>query len=68
MWPSVVVAHRLSSCRLWALKHRLSGCGIQAQLLHGRWDLPGSRIEPVSPAMAGGFLSTDHQGSPDAHS
>ena len=24
----------------------------------GMWDLPGSGIEPVSPALAGGFLST----------
>ena len=22
------------------------------------WDLPGPRIEPVSPALAGGFLTT----------
>ena len=26
--------------------------------LAGMWDLPGSGIEPVSPALAGGFLST----------
>ena len=27
-------------------------------MLHGMWDLPRSGIEPVSPALAGGFLST----------
>ena len=45
-WASVVVAHRLS------------GCGTWAQLLHGMWDLPRPGIEPVSPALAGGFLTT----------
>ena len=43
---SVVVAHRLSSC------------GARAQLLHGMWDLPRPGIEPVSPALAGRFLTT----------
>ena len=28
------------------------------------WDLPRPGIEPVSPALAGGFLTTSHQGSP----
>ena len=27
-------------------------------MLHGMWDLPGPGIEPVSPALAGGFLTT----------
>ena len=43
---SVVVAHGLSSC------------GTRAYLLRGTWDLPGSGLEPVSPALAGGFLTT----------
>ena len=55
---SVVVAHGLSSCGSWALEHRLSSCGAWAQLLHGMWDLPGPGLEPVSPALAGGFLTT----------
>ena len=29
-WASVVVAHRLSSCGLWALERRLSSCGTWA--------------------------------------
>ena len=28
------------------------------------WDLPGPGIEPVSPAMAGGFLTTAPPGKP----
>ena len=27
-------------------------------MLRGMWDLPGPGIEPVSPALAGGFLTT----------
>ena len=36
----------------------LSSCGARAQLLRGMWDLPGPGLEPVSPALAGGFLTT----------
>ena len=55
---SVVAARGLSSCGLWALEHRLSSCGARAYLLHGMWDLPGPGLEPVSPALAGRFLTT----------
>ena len=55
---SVVVAQGLSSCGSWALEYRLSSCGARAQLLRGMWDLPSPRIKPVSPALAGGFLTT----------
>ena len=27
------------------------------------WNPPGPRIEPMSPALAGGFLTLDHQES-----
>ena len=57
-WTSVVVARGLSSCSSQALECRLSSCGARAQLLRGMWDLPGPGIEPVSPALAGGFLTT----------
>ena len=63
--------HGLSSCGTWALGHmgfgsygpwalerRLSSCGARALLLCGMWDLPGPGLEPVSPALAGGFLNT----------
>ena len=57
-WASVIVARGLRSCGSRALEHRLSSCGAQASLLRGMWDLPGPRIKPVSPALAGGFLTT----------
>ena len=28
------------------------------------WDLPGPGIEPVSPALAGGFFTTEPPGKP----
>ena len=55
---SVVVAHRLSSCGPWALECRLSSCGTWAWLLCSMWDLPGPGLKPMSPALAGGFLTT----------
>ena len=45
-------------------KHRLSSCGAWPQLLHGLWDPPGLVIEPVPPALAGGFLTTEQSGKP----
>ena len=65
-WASVVVARRLSSCGSRALEHRLSSCGTQALLLRGMWDLPGPGLEPVSPALAGRFLTTAPPGKPTA--
>ena len=53
-----------SSCGSWALGRRLGSCGSWAQLLHGMWDLPGPGLEPVSPASAGGFLTTLPPGKP----
>ena len=29
------------------------------------WDLPGPGLEPMSPALAGGFLTTAPPGKPD---
>ena len=55
---SVVVARGLSSCGSWALQHWLSSCGTWAYLLNSMWDLPRPGVEPVSPALAGGFLTT----------
>ena len=55
---SVVVARGLSSCGLRALERRLSSCGAGAQLLRGMWDLPRPGLKPMSPALAGGFLTT----------
>ena len=54
---SLVAEHRLQT-------RRLSSCGSRAQLPRGMWDLPGPGIEPVSPALAGGFLTTAPPGKP----
>ena len=54
----------LSCCRACTLEHGLRGCGARAQLLCGMWDLPGSGIEPMSPALAGGFFTTEPSGKP----
>lgn len=53
-----------SSCARQGLEHRLSSWGARAQLFHGLWDHPGSGIEPVSPAFAGRFLTTEPPGKP----
>ena len=47
-----------SSCGLRALESRLSSCGTWAYLFRGMWDLPGPGLKLVSPALAGGFLTT----------
>ena len=54
---SLVVEHRLQM-------RRLSNCGSWAQLLRGMWDLPRPGFEPVSPALASGFLTTAPPGKP----
>ena len=53
-----------SSCGSLALECGLSSCGTRALLLLGTWDLPGPGLEPVSPALAGGFLTTAPPGKP----
>ena len=63
---SVVVAGGLSSCGSPGLELRLSSCGAWALLLHGMWDLPGPGIEPMSPALAGGFSTTAPSGNPSS--
>ena len=42
----------------------LGSCGTWASLIHGMGDLPGPRIEPVSPPLAGGFFTTELPGKP----
>ena len=54
----------LRSCGSQALKHRLNSCGARAQLLCGTWDLPGSGIKLASPALTGGFFTTELSGKP----
>ena len=52
---SVVVARGLYSAGSVVVVHGLS-CSA--------WDLPGPGLEPVSPALAGGFLTTAPPGKP----
>ena len=54
---SLVAEHRLQT-------RRLSSCGSRAQLPCGMWDLPRPGLEPVSPALAGGFSTTAPPGKP----
>ena len=44
---------------LWSMgsECRLSSCGSWAQRLCSMWGLPRSGVEPVSPTLAGGFLT-----------
>ena len=52
-------------CRAPALGARASVVVAHGlKLLHGMWDLPGPGLEPVSPALAGGFLTTVPPGKP----
>ena len=41
-----------------------SGCGSRAWLFLGMWNLLGLGIKPMSPALAGGFLTTRPPGKP----
>ena len=47
-----------------AQEQRLSRCGVRASLLQDTWDLPRPGIEPVPPALAGGFFTTEPPGKP----
>ena len=65
------------SCKAWALggagfsgwglrapEQWSRSCGTQFSLLQGMWDLPRPGIEPVSPALAGRFSTTEPPGKP----
>ena len=64
---SVVVARGLSSCGSRAPERRLSRCGARDQLLRGIWDPPRVGLEPMSPALVGGLLTTEPPGKPPFH-
>ena len=62
---SLVAEHGLQGARASVVVALgLSSCGSWAQLLCGMWDLPGPGLEPVSRALAGGFLTTAPPGKP----
>lgn len=46
-----------SRCGAQALEPSLSSCGARAYLLRVMWDLLGPRIEPLFPALQGGFMT-----------
>ena len=56
----------LSSCDSPALQCRIIMCGLQALLLSGMWEFPGSGIKPVCPALAGRFFTSEPQGKPQS--
>ena len=64
LWSTGSRCAGFSSCGSRALEHRLSSCGAWAQLLHGMWDLLEPGLKPVSPALAGRFLTTAPPGKP----
>ena len=53
-----------SRCRARAPEHRLHSSGAQEQLLLSMCDLPGTGMEPVSPASVGKFFTTEPPGKP----
>ena len=64
MWASVVVACGLNSCSYWALEHKFNSCGHGLSCSAAYGNLPGPGIEPMFPAMAGGFFTTEPPGRP----
>lgn len=60
---SLVTEHKLEGtwasvcCGAQALEYRLSSCGSGATLPHIVWNIPGLGVEPVSPSLAGEFLT-----------
>ena len=59
----VVVRRLLIAVASLVEEPRLNSCGAQAALRCRVWDLPGSEIESVSPALAGVSLPLSHKGS-----
>ena len=57
LWSRGSGAHVLSSCSPQALELRLGSCGSCAELPRGMQDLPGSRMESMSPETPGKPLS-----------
>ena len=64
LWSTVSRACRLQQLQFLGSEHRLGSCGTRAQLLYSLWDLPGPGVEPVSPALASGFFTTEPPEAP----
>ena len=56
---------RLQQLRLVGSSCQLSRCGARAWLHCRMWNLPGSGVEPTSPALVGKFPNAGPQGSLD---
>ena len=56
--------HRLRQLQVPGSTAQLGRRGPRTSWLLGTWDVPGPGIEPVSPALAGGFLSPMPPGKP----
>ena len=63
-WLLLLLSTGFSSYSSRALERRLNSCGTWAYLLCGVWDLPRSGVEPIFPALAGGFFTTEPPGKP----
>ena len=59
-----LLCKNFSNCSSRALEHEVSNCGAGAQFPCSRWNPPGPGIEPMSLALAGGFLTTVPPGGP----
>ena len=61
-WASVIMAFGPKSHYAWALEPGLSSCGTGLSCPWSMGDLPGPGIKLVSPASAGGVLTTGPPG------
>ena len=61
-WASVVVVHGLHSYSSWSPENRLSSYVTWPLFLQSMWDLPRRGMEPMSPALAGRFFTTEPSG------
>ena len=57
LWWLLFGEHAGFSCGSQALEYKLNS-GTRAQPPHGMWNVPRPGIKPVSPALAGRFLTT----------
>ena len=64
LWSTGSRCTGFSSCGSRALERRLGSRGVRARVLYGMRDLPGTGLKPVSPALAGSFLTTVPRGKP----
>ena len=62
LWSTGARHVEFNSHGSWALQGKLSSCGAHTLLLHSMWDIPRPDIQPVSPALEGGFFITEPPG------